>query len=101
MGALLASESVDEEGGIVLLGEEFKGRWIFEGVDAIFLGEFDGERALEGVEVCEGELDDLASLFTAKDEACLCVFDELGSFLLDCTLGASSFGGAVLISIQR
>lgn len=43
----------DEEAGVVFLREELEGGGVFEGVDGVFLGEADGVRAFEGVQVGE------------------------------------------------
>lgn len=49
MRALLGVRAEDEERGVVFLREEFEAAGVFEGVDGVFLGEADGEGALEGV----------------------------------------------------
>lgn len=53
MRPLLAVRGEEEEAGVVFEGEEFEGGGVFEGVEGVFLGEADGVRALEGVQVCE------------------------------------------------
>lgn len=56
---LLLAAPKDEEGGVVLLGEEFERGGVFKGVDGVLLGEFLGEREAERMEVGEGVLRDL------------------------------------------
>lgn len=46
---LLAVRVEDEERGVVLLGKEFEGGDVFEGVDFILFGEFLREGLFEGV----------------------------------------------------
>ena len=51
MRAFLARGAEDEEGGVVLLGEELERGGVFEGMDFVFLGEFLGEWEVELVQV--------------------------------------------------
>jgi hypothetical protein len=67
-------------------------------MDAIFLGEFNRERSLEGVEVGEGQLDDLAALFAAEYESRLWIFNEMRCLLLYGTLGAGGLGRSGVVS---
>lgn len=59
MRALLLTASKDEEGGIVLLGEELERGGVFKRVDGVLLGEFLGERKTERIQVGEGVLGNL------------------------------------------
>ncbi len=74
---LLAVASKHNEADVVLLGEEFERGGVFEGVDVIFLGEADGKRAFEGVEVLKEELAELATSGAAEEEGDFGVFGGL------------------------
>lgn len=58
---LLARRAKDQNGGIVLLGEELERGGVVEGVDGVLLGELLGQGLAQGVEVGEGVLDDLGA----------------------------------------
>jgi hypothetical protein len=49
----------DKKGGVILFGEELQRGGVLERVDGVLLGEFDGPRSLETVQLCDCELDDL------------------------------------------
>ena len=44
MWPFLAIASIDNQRRIVLLGKEFKRRWVFEGMNIVFLVELDHKR---------------------------------------------------------
>ena len=48
----------DHHRGIVLLAEELQAGGVLEGVDGVLLAEFDAERALERVQVGQGQVED-------------------------------------------
>lgn len=54
----------------------------------VLLEELDRVRLLEGVEIGEGELADVRALFSAEEERCLGILDNLRRFLVQRTLGA-------------
>lgn len=83
---------VDEDGGIVLVGEELEGGGIFKGVDVVLLVEFDAERTLEGVEVFEGELGDFAGVGVAQEEGGAWILDYLRAFVLEISLRFGRLG---------
>lgn len=98
----MASE--DKQRGVVFQREELERRRVLEGVQGVFLGEADGEGALERVEVLERQLGDFAALAAAQEENCFWVLDGLGLALGDCAGGAGIArfaGGFVLISLAE
>ena len=88
MWALLGGGTEDDEGGIVLLGEELDGGGIIEWVDLVLLGELLGEWSAKGVEVGEGVLGLLGAGSAAEEKRLLWVLDWLWSLLVEGTLGA-------------
>jgi len=84
--------SEDEQGDVVLFAEEFEAGGIVERVDVVLLGEFEGERAFEGVDVGEGELHDVGAGRAAEQERRFGVFGGLGLALFEGALGARVFG---------
>lgn len=82
----------DEEGGVVFLREEFEAAGVFEGVDRVFLGEADGERAFEGVEVGEEVVEQVGGAGALQEERRFGVFVRLGLALFEGALGAGVFG---------
>lgn len=61
-----------QECGVVLAGEELKGRRVLEGVDvAVLLAEGDDVRRQEGAQVGEEELRGEGAVVGAEEEACL------------------------------
>jgi hypothetical protein len=92
MWALLGGGAKDEDGGVVLLGEELEGSGIVEWVDIILLGELLGKRAAQRVKICEGVLGKLGARGAAKEKRSLRVLDGLGGLLVEGTLGARIAG---------
>ena len=77
----------DQEAGVILLAEEFERGRIFEWVNWVLLGESERERSFEGVQVCEGELDDFGTGAAAEEECRFGIFVGLGGFLVEGTFG--------------
>lgn len=101
VGSLLGAAAEDEEGGVVLLGEELERRGILEGVDGVLLGELLGERLAQGEEVGEGVLGYLRAGGAAEEEDRLWVFDGFGGALLQGAFGAgvAGFSGSGLLGM--
>lgn len=57
-------------------------------MDVIFLGEFLGVWAVQGVEICDGILCDLRAGCAAEEEGCFGVFGCFGGFFVEGTFGA-------------
>lgn len=92
VGPLLAAAAEDEEGGVVLLGEELERGGVLEGVHGVLLGELLGERLPQLGQVGEGVLNNLATSRAAQKEGGLGVLDGLGGALLEGPLGAGVTG---------
>lgn len=82
--SFLAVAAEHQQGGVVFLAEEFERRGVFEGVDGVFLGEFDGQRPFQRVQVGEGQLDDFGAGAAPQEEGGFGVFVDLGGFFLEC-----------------
>lgn len=78
----------EEEAGVVLEREEFEGGGVREGVDGVFLGEADGVRAFEGVQVGEEGGEEGGGAGVAEEE------DDLGVFRYEGFAGGEGAGGA-------
>jgi len=92
--ALLAVRGEEEEAGVVFEGEEFEGGGVFEGVDGVFLGEADGVRAFEGVQVGEEGGEEGGGAGVAQEEHGLGVFGYEGFAGGEGAGGACGFGFA-------
>lgn len=88
VGPLLGGGAEDEEGGVVLLGEELEGGGVLEGVDGVLLGELLGQGLAQLVEVVEGVLGHLGAGGAAEEEDRLGVLDGLGGAFGEGALGA-------------
>lgn len=95
VGALLAVAAEHEQGGVVFLAEKFERRGVFEGVDGVFLGEFDRQRPFQRVQVGEGQLDDFGAGAASQEEGSFGVFVDLGGSFLECAFrpGVARFAG--------
>lgn len=97
VGPLLAVAAKDHQTGVVLFGEEFKRRSVFEGMDVVLLVELDAERALERVKIRHGQVDNLRGRSVLEEERHLVVFVHLRRLLLHGTLAARILGLTVKI----
>jgi hypothetical protein len=98
VGAFLAGVSKDDQGSVIARAEELKRGGVLKRVDVIFLGEFDGIRGLEGVDVDYGELDDLGGFTAFEKEGGFGVFYNERLFLGQDSL---PFGGFRFTRIVR
>lgn len=71
VGPLLGGVAEDDNGGVVLLGEELDRVGVVEGVDVVLLHEALREGLAELVELVEGILGDLRARRSAEEEGCL------------------------------
>lgn len=95
VGPLLGGAAEDQQGGVVLLGEELERGGVLEGVDGVLLGELLGQRLAERVQVRQGVLRRLRASRPAQEEARLGVLLLLGGALLEGPLGAGVTGFSV------
>ena len=93
----------DEEGGIILLREEFERGRVLEGVKIVLFGKADGERPFELVEVADEELGYFGTGGIAEEESGFGVFGGLRFAGLEGAGGTGVFGFAegYLVTLRR
>ena len=95
MRAFLARGPEDQQGSIVLLGEELEGCDIFEWVDGILLGELFGEGNTQLMEITKSVLDNLGAAGATEEEGGFGVLDSFWGFFVEGSFGARIAGFAI------